>query len=226
MCLSFEIRENVKNFLEEIPDNVELIAVTKTVNVDRIREAINAGVKNIGENKVQEALSKFDDLKDLKVKWHLIGRLQSNKAKKAVEIFDLIHSVDSIKLANVLNKEAEKLSKVQEVLLQVNVSREETKTGFFVEDLITALPELAKLDNLCIKGLMTIGIDTDDQSIMERCFKELKDLEKRVNMGKYLKRDLDILSMGMSNDYKIAIAEGSNMIRLGRAIFGERKMID
>lgn len=226
MCLSFEIRENVKNFLDEIPDNVELIAVTKTVNVDRIREAINAGVKNIGENKVQEALSKFDDLKDLKVKWHLIGRLQSNKAKKAVEIFDLIHSVDSIKLANVLNKEAEKLSKVQEVLLQVNVSREETKTGFFVEDLITALPELAKLDNLCIKGLMTIGIDTDDQSIMERCFKELKDLEKRVNMGKYLKRDLDILSMGMSNDYKIAIAEGSNMIRLGRAIFGERKMID
>jgi len=223
MCLSYTVEENVKNFLKKIPDNVTLIAVTKTVDVIKIREAIKAGIENIGENKVQEALSKFDSLKDLKIKWHLIGRLQSNKAKKAIEIFDLIHSVDSLKLANVLNKEAEKVSKIQEVLLQVNVSREETKTGFFVEDLFMTLPELNKLNNLCIKGLMTIGVDTDDKSMIEKYFKELIDLKEKINNGEYLKRKLSILSMGMSNDYEIAISEGSNMIRLGRAIFGERK---
>ncbi len=223
MCLSYTVEENVKNFLKKIPDNVTLIAVTKTVDVIKIREAIKAGIENIGENKVQEALSKFDSLKDLKIKWHLIGRLQSNKAKKAIEIVDLIHSVDSLKLANVLNKEAEKVSKIQEVLLQVNVSREETKTGFFVEDLFMTLPELNKLNNLCIKGLMTIGVDTDDKSMIEKYFKELIDLKEKINNGEYLKRKLSILSMGMSNDYEIAISEGSNMIRLGRAIFGERK---
>lgn len=225
MCLNFAVEENVKYFLQKIPDNVKVIAVTKTVDSDRIRIAAKSGIKDIGENKVQEALSKFEELKDLDIKWHLIGTLQSNKAKKAVEIFDLIHSVDSLKLATVLNKEAEKLSKIQDILLQVNVSREETKSGFFVEDLFKALPELAELKNLSIKGLMTIGPDTENKEFIKNCFSDLKEIKEKINSGKYLKRELNILSMGMTNDYEIAITEGSNMIRLGRAIFGERKVI-
>lgn len=225
MCLNFAVEENVKYFLQKIPDNVKVIAVTKTVDSDRIRIAVKSGIKDIGENKVQEALSKFEELKDLNIKWHLIGTLQSNKAKKAVEIFDLIHSVDSFKLATVLNKEAEKLSKIQDILLQVNVSKEETKSGFFVEDLFNALPELAELKNLSIKGLMTIGPDTENEEFIKNCFSDLREIKEKINSGKYLKREINILSMGMTNDYEIAITEGSNMIRLGRAIFGERKVI-
>lgn len=225
MCLNFAVEENVKYFLQKIPDNVKVIAVTKTVDSDRIRIAVKSGIKDIGENKVQEALSKFEELKDLDIKWHLIGTLQSNKAKKAVEIFDLIHSVDSFKLATVLNKEAEKLSKIQDILLQVNVSKEETKSGFFVEDLFNALPELAELKNLSIKGLMTIGPDTENEEFIKNCFSDLREIKEKINSGKYLKREINILSMGMTNDYEIAITEGSNMIRLGRAIFGERKVI-
>lgn len=223
MTLGFTVEENIKHFLEEIPDDVEIIAVTKTVGIDKIRIAARAGIKNIGENKVQEALSKFNDLKDLNFKWHLIGRLQSNKAKKAVEIFDLIHSIDSVKLANAVNKEAEKLLKVQDVLLQINVSKEETKTGFFIDEFFNVLPDLACLKNLRIKGLMTIGPDTDNESIIKECFSSLREIKEKVNRDNYLNYDINILSMGMTNDYKIAIKEGSTMIRLGRAIFGERK---
>ncbi|RYX99964.1 YggS family pyridoxal phosphate-dependent enzyme, partial [bacterium] len=215
MCLNFAVEENVRYFLQKIPDNVKVIAVTKTVDSDRIRIAAKTGIKDIGENKVQEALSKFEELKDLDIKWHLIGTLQSNKAKKAVEIFDLIHSVDSFKLATVLNKEAEKLSKIQDILLQVNVSREETKSGFFVEDLFNALPELAELKNISIKGLMTIGPDTENEEFIKNCFSDLREIKEKINSGKYLKREINILSMGMTNDYEIAITEGSNMIRLG-----------
>jgi pyridoxal phosphate enzyme (YggS family) len=224
MTLGFTVEENIKHFFNEIPSSVEILAVTKTVDVDRIKLAVNAGIKNIGENKVQEALTKFNDLKDFNLKWHLIGSLQSNKAKKAVEIFDLIHSIDSIKLANVVNKEAEKLSKVQDVLLQVNVSKEETKSGFFIEDLFKFLPELACLKNLSIIGLMTIGANTDDEKAIRSCFSELRSIKEKINQDKYLEHDINILSMGMTNDYKIAIDEGSTMIRLGRAIFGERKI--
>ena len=181
MCLNFAVEENVKYFLQKIPDNVKVIAVTKTVDSDRIRIAAKSGIKDIGENKVQEALSKFEELKDLNIKWHLIGTLQSNKAKKAVEIFDLIHSVDSLKLATVLNKEAEKLSKIQDILLQVNVSREETKSGFFVEDLFNALPELAELKNLSIKGLMTIGPDTENEEFIKNCFSDLREIKEKIN---------------------------------------------
>ncbi|MFN8576808.1 MAG: YggS family pyridoxal phosphate-dependent enzyme [Candidatus Sericytochromatia bacterium] len=223
MTLGFTVEENIKHFFEEIPSSVEIIAVTKTVDVDRIKLAAKAGIKNIGENKVQEALNKFNDLKDFNLKWHLIGSLQSNKAKKAVEIFDLIHSIDSVKLANVVNKEAEKLSKVQNVLLQVNVSREETKSGFSIEDLFKALTELSCLKNLNIIGLMTIGSNTDDENQIRFCFSELRKIKDKINKDKYFKNELNILSMGMSNDYKIAIEEGANFVRLGRAIFGERK---
>lgn len=224
MVLDFGLEKNIKHFFEEIPDSVEIIAVTKTVDTDRIRKAVNLGIKNIGENKVQEALSKFEGLKDLNLTWHLIGSLQSNKAKKAVEVFDLIHSIDSLKLANVVNKEAEKIGKVQNVLLQINVSEEETKSGFFIKDIFNVLPEIACLNNLNVIGLMTIGANTDNEKEVRSCFSELSNLKEIINRDKYFKKDLNILSMGMTNDYEIAIEEGSTMVRLGRAIFGERKI--
>lgn len=224
MVLDLGLEENIKHFFHEIPDSVEIIAVTKTVDSDRIRQAANLGIKNIGENKVQEALSKFEALKDLDLRWHLIGSLQSNKAKKAVEIFDLIHSIDSLKLANAVNKEAEKIDKIQNILLQINISEEDTKSGFFIKDIFNVLPEMACLNNLNILGLMTIGPNSNDDITIRNCFSELNRLKEIINRDKYFKNNLSILSMGMSNDYKIAIEEGATMIRLGRAIFGERKI--
>ena len=222
MASLFTVGENVNNFLEAIPENVVLIGVIKTIGIDKIKEAIISGLCNIGENKVQEALDKFTFLKDFKLKWHFIGSLQTNKVKKALEIFDLIHSVDKFKLAEIIDKEAKKLSKIQDVLLQINISKEETKSGFFVEELMQILPEIAKLKNIKVKGLMAIGPNTNDDKFIRYCFSELRRLKEKINQEKYFINDLNILSMGMTNDYKIAIEEGATMIRIGRAIFGNR----
>jgi len=216
------IKNNLKEILESVPNSVTVVAVTKTIGIERIKEAAMAGIKHIGENKVQEALSKYESLKSLNLVWHLIGGLQTNKVKKAVEIFDLIHSVDSFNLASVIDKEAGKISKKQDVLLQVNVSKEETKQGFFVSELENILLELSKLDNLNVKGLMTIAPNTEDENFIKDCFIQTRDLKDKINKSCLFPHELDILSMGMSNDYMIAIKEGSTMLRLGRAIFGER----
>lgn len=216
------IEDNVKHFLQELPENVTLIAVTKTVDVNKIKVAIKAGVTNIGENKVQEALSKYSELKEFNLKWHLIGSLQTNKAKKAVQIFDLIHSIDTLKLAEVIDKEALNIDKVQDVLLQVNVSKEETKSGFEIENLFEVLLELSKLKNIRIRGLMTIANNTQEETKIRDCFKKLRELKEEINNKAFFENELTLLSMGMTNDYKIAISEGASMVRLGRAIFGDR----
>lgn len=225
MTSVFTVGENVKHFLETIPKNVRLVGVTKTVGIDKIKEAVNSGLTDIGENRVQEALDKFPFLKDLNLKWHLIGSLQTNKVKKSLEIFDLIHSVDKFNLAEIINKEAVKFGKRQDILLQINVFQEETKGGFFVEELIQVLPEIAKLNNIMVRGLMTIGPNVPDDRIIRECFSTLRGLMKKINQAKYFKNELNILSMGMTNDYKIAIEEGTTMIRLGRAVFGDRNKI-
>jgi pyridoxal phosphate enzyme (YggS family) len=222
MTSIFTVGENVRSFLGSVPKDVTLIGVTKTVGADKIKEAVESGLTDIGENKVQEATDKYPFLKDLNLKWHFIGSLQSNKIKKTLKIFDLIHSVDKFSLADMINKEALKLGKKQEVLLQINISQEETKSGFFVEELQQVLPEIAKLSNLTVKGLMTIGPNTEDEKVSRYCFSTLRLLMEKINQEKYFKNDLNILSMGMTNDYKIAIEEGATMIRLGRAIFGDR----
>lgn len=216
------IEDNVKNFLQEIPEDVVLVAITKTVDVEKIKQAIKSGITQIGENKVQEALSKYSDLKEFNLKWHLVGSLQTNKVKKAVQIFDLIHSVDTLKLAEVINKEALNINKMQEVLLQVNVSNEETKSGFDIDSIFDFLPEISKLQNIKVRGLMTIANNTLDESQIRLCFRKLKNLEEEINKKAFFNDKLTELSMGMTNDFKIAIEEGSSIIRLGRAIFGER----
>lgn len=219
------IKSNVDNILSKLPKEVTLVAVTKTVEVSRILEVLRFGINNIGENKVQEAEEKFPQLQAYSLNWHLIGRLQTNKAKKAVKMFDLIHSLDRFDLAEALNKEAHKINKIQNVLLQVNTSLEETKAGFFEEELLENIKLIAKLENISIKGLMTIGSNTNDENQVRKCFAKLRELKNKINELKLFPEDINILSMGMTNDYEIAIREGSNMVRVGRAIFGDRSVI-
>lgn len=219
------IKSNIDKILSKLPNEVTLVAVTKTVDVVSILEALSFGINNIGENKVQEAEEKFSQLQDYQLNWHLIGRLQTNKAKKAVKIFDLIHSLDRFDLAEVLNKEARKINKVQNALLQINTSLEETKAGFFEEELFENITFISKLENISIKGLMTIGSHTTDESQVRKCFAKLRELKNKINGLKLLPYEIDILSMGMTNDYELAIQEGSNMVRVGRAIFGDRNII-
>ncbi|MEK7432534.1 MAG: YggS family pyridoxal phosphate-dependent enzyme [Cyanobacteriota bacterium] len=219
------IKSSVESFLESTPNGVTIVAVTKTVSIEMIKEAIHAGITNIGENKVQEAEEKFPELYKYNLKWHLIGRLQTNKVKKALKIFDLIHSVDRIDLARFINSESEKINKVQDVLLQINTSLEESKAGFFPDDenLINLLKEISFMRNIKVKGLMTIGANTTDTLLVKESFFKLKVLKDKINDMNFFSEKLNILSMGMTNDYHLALEEGSNMIRVGRALFGDRK---
>lgn len=219
------VKSNIDQILNKLPNGVTLIAVTKTIEVVTILEALSFGINNIGENKVQEAEEKFYQLQNHSLNWHLIGRLQTNKAKKAVKIFDLIHSLDRFDLAEALNKEARKINKVQNALLQVNTSLEESKAGFFEEELFENINLISKLENISIKGLMTIGSHTSDENQIKNCFIKLRELKNKINELKLFPQDISVLSMGMTNDYELAVQEGSNMVRVGRAIFGDRNVI-
>lgn len=188
--------------------DIKLIAATKYADVEKIREIISCGVKCIGENRVQEADRKFQKLKN--VEKHMIGHLQSNKAKLAVRIFDCIQSIDSLKIAKEVNKRAFEINRIMPVFIEVNVSGEETKYGIVVEDVFDFYDKLLKLTNLKIEGLMTIAPYIEAEKT-RTYFRKLKELNDKLKM-KYL-------SMGMSNDYEIAIEEGSNMIRIGRLLF-------
>lgn len=192
---------------------ITLIAATKSVLVADILRAYAAGIRNFGENRVQEAESKIAQLLPLVPKpvWHMVGRLQTNKAKKAAEIFDVIHSVDSIRLAETLDRLT---PKSLPVLLQVNVSGEATKTGFTPEGVTEALRAISSLSRLHVEGLTTIAPATGDLDVVRRTFRQLRLLRDKLG--------LKHLSMGMSNDFEIAIEEGATFIRIGRAIFGER----
>ena len=194
------------------PDKITVICVTKGRPVSQIQEAVSLGLKHIGENRVQEALEKYKQIFD--VKWHMIGHLQSNKVKDALKIFDLIHSVDSVSLARQINQQALKMNKVQEILLEVKTSPELRKFGFKSEMLAESCEEIAKFQNVKIKGLMTIAPLLPDASQARPYFSKLRQLRDKLNPG-------GLLSMGMSSDFQVAIEEGADIIRLGRAIFEE-----
>ncbi|MDH5661535.1 MAG: YggS family pyridoxal phosphate-dependent enzyme [Elusimicrobiota bacterium] len=201
------------------PGEITLVAVTKTVEVDRMEEAIAAGVNIIGESRVQEAKEKYGQVKS-RVIWHLVGHLQRNKAKDAVKIFDLIHSVDSAKLAKEIDKQARKIGKIQKILIEMNVSGEESKYGLTPEEVIAFLQELSVLPNIRIKGLMTMAPLYENPEDSRPHFRKLKELGKEVKARNIENVEMVYLSMGMSNDFEVAIEEGSNMVRIGRAIFG------
>jgi len=197
-----------------------IIAVTKYVGYDKVIEAYDAGIRDFGENKVQDAIKKISSLPEEIQKsttWHLVGHLQTNKVKGAVEYFDIIHSVDSIKLANVISNTAKSSGKTQKILIQVNVAEEVTKYGFTVEDIKEVFPKIAKLDSINIVGLMTIAPNSEDREFLRKIFKELRLL--RDFFERKYGCNLPELSMGMSNDYEIAVEEGSTMIRIGHLLF-------
>ena len=215
------------------PDEICIVAVSKNRPVEQIKEAIEAGLDNIGENRVQEAVVKYNELSAPAIKWHLLGHLQTNKAKEAVKIFDLIHSVDSLHLAEIIDKEAAKINKIQDILLEVKVSPELTKFGLSPEDVPEVIKEISEFKNIRIKGLMAIAPIVGNPEQARPYFRRLRELFNKINElsaidrpeGRGLASDsqshyqLSALSMGMTDDFEVAVEEGSNMVRLGRAIF-------
>jgi PLP dependent protein len=206
------------------PFDVTLIAVTKTVDAGKIKEAVSLGLRVFGENRVQEAQKKIEQCReqcaDSQVEWHMIGHLQKNKAKTAVRLFDLIHSIDSIGLAEEVNTCAAKENKVQKVLIEVKLSEEETKHGVSKENLTGLIGAVANMKNLTLKGLMTIPPFFDDPEMARPFFRELRELRDNAEKNGYA---LPELSMGMTNDFEVAILEGATLVRIGTGIFGERR---
>ena len=216
------IKESIQKRHNIISQDVLLVAVTKNHDVEAMREAIDAGAAVIGENRVQEASQKYAVL-DRNVTWHLIGHLQTNKVKHAVKIFDMIESVDSIKLAEAINKEAAKLGKVQKILVQVNLVKEASKTGVYLEDLPELLTAIDGMDNLKLMGLMFIAPIAENPEDVRPMFNQMHNLFIKVQKMPLAHADIKYLSMGMTHDYQIAIEEGANIVRVGTAIFGPRQ---
>ena len=220
--------ENVKDRINKAafkcgrdPESIHLVAVSKTISANRVREAIMAGVTTLGENYVQEARNKFNVLGTFPVSWHFIGHLQSNKAKYAVRLFDLIHSVDTLNLAHELNKQANKVNKIQDILIQINVSKEPSKSGSDIQNAANLIKDIVLLENLSVKGLMAMPPFFNNPEKARPYFtalRVLRDQIQKVFPGVVLNE----LSMGMTNDFEVAIEEGATLVRIGTAIFGER----
>ena len=202
---------------------VTIIAASKGRDIEQIKQVINAGITDIGENKVQEALSHYNTMLNAqfpsRIKWHMIGHLQTNKVKEAIRLFDLIQSVDSLALAQEINKQAAKINKVQDILIEVNTSGEARKFGFKPEAVVQAVKAVGVLKNVTLKGLMTIAPIVDDQEKARPYFRKLRELLQEINMRRKPEEALQILSMGMTDDFQAAIEEGATMVRLGRVIF-------
>ena len=220
--------ENVKDRINKTalkcgrdPESIHLVAVSKTISANRIREAIKAGVTTLGENYVQEARNKFNVLGTLPVSWHFIGHLQSNKAKYAVRLFDLIHSVDSLKLAYELNKQASKVNKIQDILIQINISKEPSKSGSDIQNAANLIKDIVLLENVSVKGLMAMPPFFNNPEKARPYFTALRDLRDQIQ-NVLPEVVLNELSMGMTGDFEVAIEEGATLVRIGTAIFGER----
>lgn len=213
------VRENTKSILEEI-GSAKLVSVTKTVDPARINESIRAGATIIGENRVQEFEEKSDDI--LPCERHMIGHLQTNKVKKAVQLFDVIQSADSLKVVQEIDRKAAEIDKVQNVFLQINIGEEPQKYGFASDELEQMIPEISSLRNVKVKGLMCIPPFVSPEQARPY-FKRMKSLFDKMQHENHDNIDIRELSMGMSGDYKIAIEEGATMVRVGSAIFGYRE---
>ncbi len=219
-----KVRERIANAAmkaNKAPEDIRLVAVSKTISESKIKEAIACGITILGENRVQEAKSKIDAI-GKQVRWHLIGHLQTNKVKNAVDLFDLVQSVDSIPLAQEIDRQAQKLNKVMEVLIQVNIGREATKHGALANELWEMLERVSALNNVSVQGLMAIPpfMPVPDDSRPYFC--QMRDLFEQVKHQNIPRVNMRYLSMGMSHDFEVAIAEGANLVRVGTAIFGAR----
>jgi pyridoxal phosphate enzyme (YggS family) len=215
------IRENVNQVLSELPQGVELVAAVKTRSPQEIQEAVEAGVRVIGENYVQEAERVYKLIGD-KARWHFIGHLQKNKVKKAVRLFNMIETVDSTELAQEINKRCAHIGKIMPVLIEINSGREVSKSGVFPEKAVALVREISNLPNLKIAGLMTMGPLSGSPEDLRPHFREMKRLFDEIKELNLPNVDLKYLSMGMTESYRVAIEEGANMVRIGTKIFGER----
>ncbi len=217
-----KIADSISRRKPEYKDDVLLVAVTKNHDIYAMREAIDAGVTDIGENRIQEAKEKYETL-DRQVTWHLIGHLQTNKTKQAVKMFDLIHSVDSLHLAQAINKAAADIDKVQKVLVQVNLAQESSKSGIYEDGLLELLHQVDDMSNLQLLGLMCIAPNYEDVEECRPLFASMKNIFDKIKEIQWKKANIKYLSMGMTHDYTIAIEEGANVVRVGTGIFGPRQ---
>ena len=203
---------------KDIENKATLVAVSKTRTKEEIEEAYNCGCRIFGENRVQELKDKYDS----RYEWHLIGHLQRNKVKDVVPLVSMIESLDSLRLAQEIEKECSKINKIMPVRVEVNISREENKTGIYFEECLSFVKNCMKFEHLDIQGLMCVGPLTDDEEHIHECFEKMRVLFQRLQT-EYGKDKIKYLSMGMSQDYPIALEHGSNLVRIGSLIFGKRK---
>ncbi|MFC2004798.1 YggS family pyridoxal phosphate-dependent enzyme [Chloroflexota bacterium] len=215
------IRQNVNQILSELPDGVELVAAAKTTQPEEILEAVEAGVKIVGENYVQEAEGAYQVVGN-KAQWHLIGHLQKNKVKKAVSLFDMIETVDSVEIAREIDKRCAQIEKIMTVLIEVNSGREKQKTGVFPEDVEPLAREISAYQNIKVTGLMTMGPRFGNPEDSRPNFIETRKIFEKIKKLNLPDVEMKYLSMGMTNSYQIAVEEGANMVRIGTKIFGER----
>ncbi|MEW6381820.1 MAG: YggS family pyridoxal phosphate-dependent enzyme [bacterium] len=224
------IKENWQRIKERIdraalragrsPEEITLVAVSKKQSMEKIRQAVDAGARVLGENYVQEAQEKIPLLTGYPIEWHLIGHLQSNKVKLAVPLFTLIHTVDSLELARLISQRAQREGKIQSILIQINMAGEESKSGIAPQEAGEMAGQIIKLPHLSLEGLMTIPPEVDDPEKVRPYFAGLRDVRDQLN--RYLPSPLKTLSMGMSHDFEVAIEEGATLVRVGSAIFGPR----
>jgi pyridoxal phosphate enzyme (YggS family) len=215
------IKQNVSQILSELPNGVELVAAAKTIQPEEILEAVEAGVRIVGENYVQEAERAYEVIGN-KAKWHFIGHLQRNKVKKAVRMFDMIETVDSVEIAGEIDKRCAQIGKIMPVLIEINSGREKQKSGVLPEKAEQLVKEISTCPNIRVMGLMTMGPRFGNPEDSRPYFVETKRIFDRIKKLNLPNVEMRYLSMGMTNSYKIAIEEGANIIRVGSKIFGER----
>ena len=216
-----EIKQNVSQILSELPDGVQLVAAAKTRAPQEILKAVESGVRIIGENYVQEAERAYEVIGD-RAEWHFIGNLQKNKVKKAAEIFDMIETVDSVKIAKEIDKRCAQIGKIMPVLIEINSGREKQKAGVFPESAEQLAREISAFQDIRVMGLMTMGPRFGNPEDSRPYFVETKKIFDRIKELNLPNIEMRYLSMGMTNSYKIALEEGANIVRIGSKIFGER----
>lgn len=216
------IREKVEEVLKELPPGVKLVGAAKTRTPEEIQEAVEAGLEIVGENYVQEAEKAFGVIGP-RVKWHMIGHLQRNKTRKAVAVFDMIETVDSVRLAKEIDKACKKIDKIMPILIEINSGEEGQKAGVLPGDALPLIQEISHLENVRIMGLMTMGPFAGDPEESRPYFRKTREIFEKLKTENLPGVEMTYLSMGMSNSYRVALEEGANLVRIGTKLFGERQ---
>ena len=221
---NMSIKQNVARIVSELPQGVELVAAAKARLPEEVLEAVQSGIKMVGENYVQEAEKAYEMVGN-KVKWHFVGHLQKNKVKKAVKLFDMIETVDSVEIAQEIDKRCQRIGKVMPILVEINSGEEEQKSGVLPPDAERLIREISGLKNIKVMGLMTMGPRFGNPEDSRPCFIKTRKIFDRIKKLGLANVEMRYLSMGMTNSYKVAIEEGANIVRIGTKLFGERSYV-